>query len=226
VTLTAAPASAQTGPPDVTAPANPVAAGAPPMALGLAGPDLAKGASGIEVALLQLKLAQRGFWLSDQLGNFGDSTRHAVIVFQKFFGLRRSGVVDAYTRLAIAGFGDRATVREPGGGHRIEVDLGRQVLIVSTNDVVDWVFDISSGKPSTPTPRGSFHITREIRGIRRSSLGVLFSPKYFTGGYAIHGSNSVPTGPASHGCIRVTNQTINFIWASGLAPIGTPVKVA
>ena len=212
--LGASPASAQETPP------------AAPVTFALSGPDLARGATGIDVALLQLRLAQRGFWLSEELGRFGESTRHAVVTFQKFYGLKRTGRVDPYTRLAIGGFPDRATVSEAAGGHRIEIDLGRQVMIISTNDVVDGVFDISSGKSSTRSPRGSFALTREIRGIRRSPLGVLYSPKYFTGGYAIHGSNSVPATAASHGCIRLTNQTINYLWASGLIPIGTSIKLA
>ncbi|MDP8987655.1 MAG: L,D-transpeptidase family protein, partial [Actinomycetota bacterium] len=37
-----------------------------------------------------------------------------------------------------------------------------------------------------------------------SRLGKLYNPVYFTGsGIAIHGSTSVPTYPASHGCVRI-----------------------
>ncbi|MFP5299042.1 MAG: L,D-transpeptidase family protein, partial [Actinomycetota bacterium] len=38
---------------------------------------------------------------------------------------------------------------------------------------------------------------------RVSRLGTLYDPSYFVGGYAFHGSPSVPTYPASHGCIRL-----------------------
>ena len=125
----------------------------------------------------------------------------------------------------LAGEPVRAAPLSWATGHRIDVDLARQVLVISTNSNVDGVFDISSGKSSTRTPRGSFRLQREIRGRRVSSLGTLWSPKYFTGGYAIHGSPSVPAYPASHGCVRMTNQTIDFLWASGLIPLGTPIRV-
>ena len=36
-----------------------------------------------------------------------------------------------------------------------------------------------------------------------SPLGRLWNPLYFYRGYAIHGSTTVPSVPASHGCVRV-----------------------
>ena len=43
------------------------------------------------------------------------------------------------------------------------------------------------------------HVQRKINGVRVSRLGELYRPAYFVGGYAIHGSPSVPNFPASHG---------------------------
>jgi hypothetical protein len=45
----------------------------------------------------------------------------------------------------------------------------------------------------------------------RSYLGTMYKPFYFYGGYAIHGSPSVPGYPASHGCVRVTNDDMDFL---------------
>jgi lipoprotein-anchoring transpeptidase ErfK/SrfK len=39
----------------------------------------------------------------------------------------------------------------------------------------------------------------------------MYKPYYFRGGYAIHGSPSVPGYPASHGCVRVTNADMDFL---------------
>jgi lipoprotein-anchoring transpeptidase ErfK/SrfK len=216
----AAIASAQAAP---TAPPPPPAAG--PGGLAFSGPALRQRAGGQEVALFQIRLVQRGFWIGDRLGSFGDSTKHAVVAFQKYFGLPRSGVIDGWTRIALAASTDVVSPRTPRADHSIDVDLGRQILIIQTGGRVNWVFDISSGKRSTPTPRGQFTLQRQIRGIRHSRLGVLYSPKYFTGGYAIHGSPSVPNYPASHGCVRLTNAAINFLWASGQANLGTPISI-
>jgi len=56
-------------------------------------------------------------------------------------------------------------------------------------------------------------------------LGDMWRPKFFTGGIALHGSASVPAFPASHGCVRVSNGAMNWIWDTWGAPSGTPVVV-
>lgn len=225
VYITAVPVGAQ---PPSTTDTTPTTTAAPPPApttLPLTGPDLAKGSTGAEVWLLQARLLERGFWLSDYPGVFGENTRHAVVAYQKFHDLPRTGRVDALTRFHIGGTADRAQPLRGNFGHTIEIDIRRQVLIVASGGRTDWVFDISSGKASTKTPRGSFRIQRQINGLRRSALGTLWRPKYFTGGYALHGSPSVPAYPASHGCVRMTNAEIDYLWASGLANIGTPITL-
>jgi lipoprotein-anchoring transpeptidase ErfK/SrfK len=63
------------------------------------------------------------------------------------------------------------------------------------------------------------------QGWWEGDLGQIYRPKYFVGGVAIHGSNSVPDYPASHGCVRVTVQAMDFIWAADLMPLHTPVWV-
>ena len=52
----------------------------------------------------------------------------------------------------------------------------------------------------TPTVLGSFRFYRKDPGT--NALGMVHS-SYFIRGYAIHGYASVPTYPASHGCLRV-----------------------
>ena len=49
--------------------------------------------------------------------------------------------------------------------------------------------------------------------------------EYFIGGIAVHGSNSIPRYPASHGCVRVSVQAMDFIWDSNLMPLGIHVWV-
>ena len=227
-TVSQDPTTTTTTPPTTTvAPPAPPAPAAPPVLfyLPLGGELLAEGANSPEVFLMQVTLVSRGFWLQDAPSNFGASTRHALVAFQKYMGLPRSGKLDPFTRFVLGATMDRATPNVPTFGRGVEVDIARQVMIVSENGVTNWVFDISTGKSSTPTPRGSFKVTRQINGQRISKLGQLWRPKYFTGGYALHGSPSVPNYPASHGCVRMTNQEINFIWDTNLIPVGTPVKL-
>ena len=219
-TVAAPTTTATTAPPTTTTTA--------PVGTGVVTPvpsaPLSPGQKGPEVQQLQQRLWEMGYWLPAVDGNYSTGTRHAVTAFQKANGLDRSGAVDAATLAALA-TAARPTATAPVEGRSLEVDLGRQVLLVITSGHVDMVLDISSGKASTPTPKGSYKIQRQIDGMRISDLGELWRPKYFTGGYAIHGSPSVPTHAASHGCVRLTNDEINWVWSSGVAPVGTPLAV-
>jgi lipoprotein-anchoring transpeptidase ErfK/SrfK len=76
------------------------------------------------------------------------------------------------------------------------------------------------------TPDGLHSFYREKpEGWWEGDLGQLYRPKYLVGGVAVHGSNSVPNYPASHGCVRVTVPAMDFIWDSGIMPLGMPVWV-
>ena len=55
------------------------------------------------------------------------------------------------------------------------------------------------------SPGGVFRFTRSYDGNRVSPLGGMKNPWYFNYGIAIHGAKNVPTRPASHGCIRISN---------------------
>lgn len=152
---------------------------------------------------------------------------------QKAAGLPRTGVVDAATAAALsAGTVPTATSTS---GHVVEVNLTRGLLLFVTNGHVDNVLNTSTGggyvyydqgvRNVALTPKGHFTTTRVIEGQHRSSLGLLFRPRYFVGGFAIHGDSYVPPRPVSHGCVRVSDQAINWIWSTGNDAIGTPVWV-
>ncbi len=184
------------------------------------------------VAELQTALNEAGFRAGDPDGNFGRSTLAAVYAFQKVHDLSRDGIF----RLEHWNLLDEQ-LEVPGDAPedtRIEVDLGRQVLYLIEQDAVSMVLPISSANGGTyrnlsgsvvraTTPEGSYEFYRKVDGWRISYLGGLYRPFYFSGGYAIHGSGSVPPYPASHGCIRVEMWDMDF-----LAPqleLGMPVYV-
>ena len=66
-------------------------------------------------------------------------------------------------------------------------------------------------------------IERKIAGKRVSRLGTLWWPSYFVGGYAVHGSDSVPTYPASHGCVRIPRYLEQKFFYRN--PVGMPLFV-
>jgi hypothetical protein len=88
----------------------------------------------------------------------------------------------------------------------VYVDLGRQVLFDVQHGDVTRILAVSTGGGYTytgldgeqhvaVTPAGRFDVVRKVAGKDRSYLGTLYYPSYFTNGYAIHGSESVPPAP-------------------------------
>jgi peptidoglycan hydrolase-like protein with peptidoglycan-binding domain len=168
--------------------------------------------------VLNERLREAGFHTDD--GNtFGRRTRHAVYAFQKHHGLEVTGVFteEMWDLLEVA---PEMTWRREGD--RVEVDLDKQVLYLIEDREVELIIPISSGNGGTylnkagrptraRTPEGKFDFQWQANGIRISYLGELYRPFYFSGGYAIHGSPSVPNHPASHGCVRVTNWDMDLL---------------
>ena len=194
---------------------------------------ITSGMSGPDVLAVQRRLAALGYDVGSLSGVYGYDTRHAVTAFQKVQGLPRDGQVGARTSTAL-GRPVLPRLRYARAGIAVEVDLTRQVLYYARDGRVTRILDISSGNGETYTSRGvtsraitpigRFSVQRKIDGVRISHLGELYRPAYFTNtGYAIHGSPSVPPYPASHGCIRITNPSMDRLFR--LLPIGTPVAV-
>ena len=205
----------------------------PASANGQAPAGLSSGASGPGVSQLQQNLIALGYWLGTADGKYGYTTSQAVMALQKAAGLPRNGTFNEATAAALTAGTRPAT--QSTSGHVLEIDLAHQLLMIVNDGKPDIIFNTSTGggyvyydhgaKQIAKTPVGHFTTTWAFDGTRVSSLGTLWRPKYFVGGYAIHGSPSVPGYPASHGCVRLSNAAMNWIWASGTDPIGTAVWV-
>lgn len=190
------------------------------------------GSSGADVLALQRQLARLRYDVGAVNGRFGYDTLHAVVPFQKVHHIARDGIVGPMVRRRM-GNPTASRMREVARGAHVEVDLTRQIIRLAYNGKVFRILDTSSGngKPYVVngrtryanTPVGRFRITRKINGTRISHLGALYRPAYFYGGYAIHGSKSVPPQPASHGCLRVTNPAQDRMFNRWV--IGMPVWV-
>jgi peptidoglycan hydrolase-like protein with peptidoglycan-binding domain len=220
VLIAAGPAPA--APPGTAARQAGSAAGAAQAMAAVARPLLRQGARGAAVTYLQQRLVALHYDIGSVDGIFGSQTYHGVVAFQKVNNLTRDGIVGPRTWAAL----DRPAVPRPRyqhSGYAVEVNLTKQVVYLTRQGAVVRILNSSTGKASTPTPAGNFTVNRRIDGWRQSSLGLLWRPNYFYRGYAVHGSTSVPTYPASHGCVRVTVPAMNRLWS--LLRIGTPVHV-
>jgi lipoprotein-anchoring transpeptidase ErfK/SrfK len=174
-------------------------------------PTMEKGDSGPLVAWFERRLAALSYRPGSLDGRFDAATSDAVMAFQKVEGLSRTGVAsDAVIRKLISA--QTPTPRKNVTGKRVEVDLTRQVLMLIDGGSVQTTIPIASGRAGLRTPTGTFSIERKLPYWRKSALGLLYKPAYFHGGYAIHGSYSVPASPASHGCVRVAVSTMDWLY--------------
>jgi hypothetical protein len=130
---------------------------------------------------------------------FGGKTARGVLAYRKVNGMAATYRAGAgLVKSAFSGQG-AYKVQHPGAGQHLEAPLGKQVLVFAEGEEPVAVYPISSGKSSTPTVTGHFSFIRTEPGY--NSHGMYYS-FYFYGGYAVHGYESVPDYPASHGCIR------------------------
>ena len=182
-------------------------------------PDLASGAHGVYVALLERRLVELHYHLTGVDDVFDDRTADAVMAFRKVQGMARIQTVDAAMWRAL-GSPKLFVPRNHAGGLHVEVDQTRQVLAVVRDGEAEDIIHVSTGKPSTPTRDGSFRVFSKLAG---SSSKGLYYPSFFDGERAIHGWTDVPTYAASHGCVRIPYWVA--LWMFDRDPIGTPVIV-
>jgi len=99
-----------------------------------------------------------------------------------------------------------------------------QTHVLNTSTDGGYLYRSDGVTAMANTPVGIFHLVRQVDGLVTDSLGELWRAKFFQGGFAILGGY-VPPYPVSHGCARVSNEAIDWIWANNLAPMGTTVLV-
>jgi len=161
-------------------------------------PALHEGQCGDVVVGFKKAMRQMGYIVNSGRC-FGGKTGRGVLAYRKVNGMTRSSRAGSgLVKRVFAGRGEYK-VLHPGAGEHVEVPLSKQVLVFAKGDKPFAVYPVSSGKSSTPTVTGHFTFIRAEPGY--NSHGMYYS-FYFYGGYAVHGYESVPDYPASHGCIR------------------------
>ena len=165
----------------------------------------------VETKDAERRLADMGYWTGAVDGVFDVATQSALIAFQKWEGRPLTGklTADELEAIRLAA----APKARDGNYEHVEVDVDRQVLMIVNDDGSVRVLPISTGTGKeffydgqmsvAYTPRGRFVVYEKGVGWENNVPGSMYYPNYISGGIAIHGSYSVPTKPASHGCIRI-----------------------
>jgi hypothetical protein len=193
---------------------------------------LASGMHGPRVKALQKELRSDLYPVGVIDGTFGLATLDSVYAFQKVHGLLLDGSIDGADMETALLEGPPAPPEHPGDDY-IDVDITKQVIFEVHDGELFQTIPISTGNGAVynsrgslavaSTPRGDFEVYNKIPGWRISHLGALYYPSYFSGGYAIHGSASVPPYPASHGCVRIPmHVAVDFYERNDY---GTPIYV-
>ena len=172
---------------------------------------------------VQLRLWALGFLdRSSVTGTSSYVTEQALLAFQGWNALSRTGTVTGETQVALFG----ASPPKPAthrAERRIEIHRERGVLLMIEGNEVRRAVHTSTGAYGR-TPSGTFRVFRK----EFLSWSVPFSvwmpyASYFVGGIAMHEYPNVPEYPASHGCVRLPSGEAHRVYE--FADVGTPVHV-
>ena len=119
---------------------------------------------------------------------------------------------------------------------RIVVDISRHRLFLYKAGRLVFSSPAAIGKPSTPTPRGTFFVTQRFvvepttgpygpRALGISAFSDVLRSWRDGGPIGIHGTNEPFSigAPVSHGCVRLPNDRIVALFK--VTPLGTPVLI-
>ena len=185
----------------------------------------------VQIKESERRLGELGYWTGAVDGQFDPGSESALIAFQKWEGRTINGKLTLAELEAIRS-SSSPKAREVGYPH-VEVDLDHQVLLIVNEQGDVKVLPVSTGSNATYmdhgqesiayTPRGRFLVYDKTFGWENGDLGSVYYANYITGGVAIHGFRTVPTKPASHGCIRIPMFAARKV--SKLLTLGTIVLV-
>lgn len=140
----------------------------------------------------------------------------STMAFQKYAGLAVDGVVGPKTRKALDNTGslrlEKITEKKRAGNY-VLISLKKQLLFLVKDNQISKAFNVSTGKPGYSTPTGTFRVYRKEEMSWSTPYSVWMPwASYFTGGIAVHQSDSIPAYPASHGCIRISQLFAKHVY--------------
>lgn len=183
--------------------------------------ELAAGAPAEVVGPYEQRLVDLKFDPGPVDGVYDQKTVYAMQAVQKIAGLPRTGRIGEAEKVVLEGFQYPAPLHALAEPNRTEIDIAHQVITLYSNYQVQLITTTSTASGEqfcyiTPkkaptqricevatTPNGRYAYYFFYNGWHDGDLGGLYNPYYFFKGRAIHGYESVPPEPASHGCARI-----------------------
>ncbi len=180
------------------------------------------------VAAFQQRLHDLKFDPGPVDGNYGQAMIYAMEAVQKIHGLDPNGRIGPTERDLLAGWQYPQPLHHGAELDRTEIDIAKQVITLYKGNQVALVTTTSTASGETycyvtpkkaptqricevaTTPNGRYQYYYFYDGWQDGDLGELYNPYYFFKGRAIHGYDSVPTSPASHGCARIPMHIANY----------------
>jgi hypothetical protein len=161
-----------------------------------------------------------------QFSNTGDAMKTWIV--------KRLTTVTLGTIFTIHAAAQQAPVHEPV--RQIVVSLEDRKLALIEDGQVKKIYSVAVGKPSTPSPEGTFTIERRVANpvYQHKGRTVEAGPGNPVGsrwmglstkGYGIHGTNEPKSlgKAASHGCIRMGKADLEEFY--GLVAVGDQVQI-
>ena len=193
-------------------------------------PTPAHAASRSTVRQVQEHLTRLGIRVSID-GIEGPETRQGVCAARRLLGHRAVNRSKVRTSDLRALRRARALPKPRQESNYLSVDQTCQMVYQARGGKWTRIMKASTGKAGHRTPNGSYRIQWRWAGWHSSSKypsdrreGNMYNSMYFrSGGYAIHGSRSVPYSPASHGCVRISVANAKRVFPQ--VPNGTRVFI-
>lgn len=136
----------------------------------------------------------------------------------------------------IFGFAMSATAQDAPKSRTIVVSLQDRKLALVEDGQVKKIYTVAVGKPSTPSPVGTFKIVRRVANPVYHHDGITVQPGpgnpvgtrwmgLSVPGYGIHGTNAPRSigKAASHGCIRMARPDLEELYT--LVSVGDTVEL-
>jgi len=174
----------------------------PAVSIWVVAPTVSPGEHSYSARILQHEL-RVAHYVVGAPGVYDAQTQWAVMAFRKMAGLPRTFVADASVFAALAAGEGGFVIRYPSQGRHVEADLTHQVIaLIGADGVIQRLYAISSGKPSTPTALGNFHFYLQQPGVNNDGM---VNSTYFNGGDAVHYFPRYSFGyPQSLGCVELS----------------------